>query len=288
MNYSFNFYLTFDFDSVAFLLTSHGCLSSWKVSCAFFGIKHPSWGQAGKEETHKIQWQILSHVWICVMCNSVANIEPCLCVQWWLWGEQALMATRAPTCRAPVVAPTMHGPCWSTHPASQMGTPWPLLWPWHLPACRFGLVEDHRPVRTYPESESSLNVAQMVITNFCPFLYQTPAFFFFFFMVTSLIFISPVKENSTCSGELGIVFHPHCLLCHWLVCCARKAQSCVRLGARDAVYLLLVLGDFRDLRNSGRGITSIYKLNCGFESWNVFSKVWNHLLGLSSCLGANG
>lgn len=39
------------------------------------------------------------------------------------------------------------------------------------------------PARTYPESEfspASLNVAQMVVKIFCPFLCQTHAFFFFF------------------------------------------------------------------------------------------------------------
>lgn len=98
----------------------------------FFWHQYLSWGQAGKQETvTNCNGKLLSCVW--------------MCVQWWLWGEQALLATRSPTCRGPM---------------------------------------DHGPVRTYPEPEfspASLNVTQMVRTKFCPFLCQTHTFFFFFF-----------------------------------------------------------------------------------------------------------
>lgn len=190
--------------------------------------------------------------------NSMANVEPCLNVhpRRWFRGEQALTAPTPPACRAPVAPRSVRGPCQPNHPASQLGTSWAQLCPFLWACFPLGLqIWPHGRTWTSEDiprelefSPASFNVAQVAVTNSCPFVCQTLSLGFFIIKPPlNFIFISLVKESSTCSAELASGLHPHCLQPRWSLCYVCRAWSHVGLRAQDAVCFLLLLGEISEI-----------------------------------------
>lgn len=155
------------------------------------------------------------------------------------------------------------GPCQPNHPASQLGTSWaqlcPVLWacfPLGLQIWPHGRTWTSEDIpRELEFSPASFKVAQVAVTNSCPFVCQNLSLGFFIVKPPlNFIFISLVKESSTCSAELASGLHPHCLQPRWSLLCLQGMEPCRTKGSGCCVFSAFI---GRDFRNSGRGVTLI-------------------------------
>lgn len=196
----------------------------------------------------------------------MANVEPCLNVhpRRWFWGEQALAAPTPPACRAPVAPRSVHGPCRPNHPASQLGTSWAQLCPFLWACFSLGLqIWPHGGTWTSEDiprelkfSLASFNVAQVAVTNSCPFVCQTLSSGFFYNKASFELYfhLSGQRElhllcrtgnrSSSSLSSAPLV----------TVLCLQGVEPCRTKGSGCCVFSACI---GRYFRNSGRGVTLI-------------------------------